>query len=144
MDWRWALFSFEGRLPRAPFWIILAAYLIGLPFVSVMLKRLSFLGPALALALDIAFYPAIIWIAFAVAAKRLHDRGKSASWLLLYALAPMLLGQIATGMTGIPTHGHSAILLSYMRWVLALWSSIELVILPGIRGPNRFGPEPGL
>ena len=49
-----------------------------------------------------------------VTAKRLHDRDRS-GWFMAIAAIP-LLG--------------------------AIWLLIEAGLLPGVRGPNRFGPDP--
>ncbi len=55
------------------------------------------------------------WINLAVSVQRLHDRDKSGFWLI-----PMLL--VPGGF---------------------IWMIIELGLLPGTPGPNRFGPPPG-
>jgi len=57
---------------------------------------------------------AIFWIGLAVAAKRWHDRGKSAWWILI-AFVPVIGG---------------------------LWYLIECGFLKGTSGANRFGSDP--
>lgn len=56
----------------------------------------------------------LAWIALAVAAKRWHDRNKSAVWVL-FAFVP-IIGQI--------------------------WALVELGFIKGTKGHNRFGPDP--
>lgn len=56
----------------------------------------------------------IAWPAIAVSVKRWHDRDKSGWWVLVN-LVP-LIGQ--------------------------LWALIDNGLMPGTRGPNRFGPAP--
>ena len=81
----------------------------------------------------------------AASVKRLHDRNRSAWWLLLVA------GFFVFGITDpffewtVHLRGNSAaiipILLTPML-VLLMWGMIEVQFLRGTRGPNRFGPDP--
>ncbi len=86
-----------------------------------------------------------IWSWLAVYVKRLHDRNKSAWWLLLYALLPGAMqiyaystthGMLVTDMTiiGKVTYGVAVL--------IGLWVFIELWCLRGTKGPNRFGNDP--
>jgi uncharacterized membrane protein YhaH (DUF805 family) len=56
----------------------------------------------------------IVLIAYTVAAKRLHDRGKTGWWLL-------------------------TVFVPVIGWA---WLALELFILPGSPGDNRYGPHP--
>ena len=56
----------------------------------------------------------LAWVVLAVAAKRWHDRNKSALWIL-FTLIP-IIGQI--------------------------WTLVELGFIRGTKGHNRFGPDP--
>ena len=56
----------------------------------------------------------LVWVWLAVAAKRWHDRNKSAVWIL-FVFIP-IIGQ--------------------------LWTFVELAFMRGTKGPNRFGPDP--
>ena len=56
----------------------------------------------------------LAWVMLAVAAKRWHDRNKSALWIL-FTLIP-IIGQI--------------------------WALVELGFIRGTKGHNRFGPDP--
>ena len=62
--------------------------------------------------LFIALVP--VWIQLAVTAKRWHDRDKSAWWILIY-LIPIIGG--------------------------GTWTIVELGLLKGAKGDNRFGPD---
>jgi hypothetical protein len=55
-----------------------------------------------------------MWICLAVMAKRYHDRGKSAWWILIF-LIPIVGG---------------------------IWQWIELGLLRGDEGSNDYGPDP--
>jgi uncharacterized membrane protein YhaH (DUF805 family) len=118
------LFSFEGRINRAKFWLVL----LGIAVVEIIVLGATG-GSAYLTATDptmvmqsmsstgyipfIIFIP-LFWLGLAVNVKRWHDRDKSGWWVLIN-LVPVIGG---------------------------LWSLIETGFLPGTRGSNRFGPDP--
>jgi uncharacterized membrane protein YhaH (DUF805 family) len=77
--------------------------------------------------------------------RRLHDRGKSA-WSLLGVYGPMLLVMLLVAVfrifpsDGAPGYALVALMLAAMAAVL--WFIVQLFLLPGTTGPNRFGPDP--
>ena len=89
---------------------------------------------------------------FAVFVKRMHDRNKSASWLLVFVALPWVLdvAVLATGsVQGLPQGlfvGPVGIIVRGVAYVIAclicFWAFIELYFLRGTRGENRFGPDP--
>ncbi|MDR3527367.1 MAG: DUF805 domain-containing protein [Rhizomicrobium sp.] len=88
---------------------------------------------------------------FAVFVKRLHDRNKSASWLLVFVALPWVLDIVvlATGSVGGLPQGLFVGPVGIVRGVayvlvclIGLWAFIELYFLRGTRGENRFGPDP--
>lgn len=87
-----------------------------------------------AAALLAALYLVAVWINLAVYAKRLHDRNRSAWWLLLYVGLPAVLDV----KIGTPGHGvfHAVAIL------IGLWVFIDLWCLRGTRGSNRYGVDP--
>jgi len=121
------LWSWEGRIGRGRFWlgvvlVILMsiafgviAGLLGIPFDTGTGPVAEDISAAGALYLFAAFI-AVAYAQLAVYAKRFHDRGKSAWWVLI-AFVP-LIG--------------------------FLWVVIELGMLPGDPGPNTYGPPPEL
>jgi len=88
----------------------------------------------------------------AVYLKRLHDRNKGASWLLLYFVLPWVLNAVVW--FGGPMRGGFPLGLfvgpigivrgaAYLgALVIALWVFIELYFFRGTKGDNRFGPDP--
>lgn len=102
------LFSFRGRMPRSAFW--LNFLLVSAAFVALLIVLEQQFGRASSLVL----YPPLLWILTSLAAKRLHDRGWSAWWLLVLV---------------IPVLG-------------PLWMFVELGLRRGTTGENHFGPDP--
>src|SRR5258707_15739338 len=145
------LFSFEGRINRAKFWLVALAFLIGGDFILmkslfVLADNLSDADPAtIATLLPILFYAITyplfavsMWIYAATTIKRLHDRNKSGWWFVPFGVLPVLLPEVA-GRLGQP---NPALLLRTIAFVLSLWSFVETLCLRGTRRPNRFGPDP--
>jgi uncharacterized membrane protein YhaH (DUF805 family) len=75
----------------------------------------------------------------AVSIRRLHDRNKSAWWLLFYVLAPILLETIAA-----LDDLDSAWMVTMTAFARAIpiWAFIDVGCLRGTYGTNRFGPDP--
>jgi uncharacterized membrane protein YhaH (DUF805 family) len=113
-----ALFGFTGRLSRAGFWetvasILLIDVLIVLGAMYVADSR----PPGAEVLLQAAPWAVAIltvWGSLATSIKRLHDRGRP-GWLILVALIPVL------------------------GW---LWLLVDLFLLEGDEGRNRYGRPP--
>ena len=118
-------FAMSGRINRKTFWLtgIIGVFLVEISYelvVNGMLLATSTMLPLneaiLFIAMLATLFPFMVfslWTSLALNFKRIHDRGRSA-WFLLIALIP-LIG--------------------------ALWLLIELGFLRGTVGENRFGPE---
>ncbi len=91
-----------------------------------------------ALALLALVYLVAVWINLAVYAKRLHDRNRSAWWLLLYVGAPALLNGFNMHGHGLPGTG----IAGGIAGLIGLWVFIDLWCLRGTRGSNRYGVDP--
>jgi uncharacterized membrane protein YhaH (DUF805 family) len=137
-------FSFRGRAGRAAFWLVSLTWgVLGLGFdaiwsatgaAQVQVGRNHFVDVAFALPLLVMLVSCV-----AIAVKRLHDRNRSAWWILLFYVAPPVLQAIA------PLDAlESVVMVSLMilSGALSLWALIELGCLRGTRGPNRHGPDP--
>ena len=118
------LFSFDGRFSRSQYW----GYAYGIPtlislfaFIPILILMMvseggepnGFLMGILGL-VALAIYIPAVWIGYAGAAKRFHDRGKS-GWMSLIAFIP---------------------------YVGAIWILVECGCLAGTPGPNLYGPDP--
>jgi uncharacterized membrane protein YhaH (DUF805 family) len=110
----WVLFSFDGRIPRRTYWgASIAVTLAFYAFVFVLAAVFGEDSPATKAGFILG-YLLMIWMTFAIAAKRWHDRDKSAWWILI-SLIP-LIGPI--------------------------WAFIENGCLRGTYGHNDYGPDP--
>jgi uncharacterized membrane protein YhaH (DUF805 family) len=101
---------------------------------------------SIALVAIIAIIAAYFWAVLAVYAKRLHDRAKSAWWLLGYVALPAVLqGYAYSTATG---HMNAASMtlpgkVAYgIAVLIGLWVFIELYCFKGTKGANRFGDDP--
>jgi len=103
-----ALNLWRGRGGRRSAWLGAAALLAAFAAGFVLLET------AVGWDSTLLLYPPFFWAAFTLAARRLHDRGRSALWLL--ALGVPLLGP--------------------------LWLGFEMAFLRGTPGPNRWGAPP--
>ncbi len=162
MNVRQVFFSFSGRINRADYWrlIILLAFavlcaglLTGL-VLSAAGRVLGWQGNHIfalgfgSLSLDIPAIGGLGTIAFKsgiaallvcvpVSVKRLHDRGKSGWWLLVFFAAPAILSStVAVAGEGLQP------VLEAAGAALSVWAFAELACLRGTAGPNAYGDDP--
>ena len=112
------LLSADWRASRSEFWLVL----IGGWLSNAVLLLVMFIWTATAFGpldptdlLLVAFGLLASWMTGAVCIRRLHDRDKSAWWLLLFL---------------IPVIG-------------PIWLFVEMGLLEGTPGPNRYKTYPG-
>jgi uncharacterized membrane protein YhaH (DUF805 family) len=133
------LFTYDGRINRAKFWIAVLAFVV-ISIVIVMLLFIPVLG-WIAAALG---YIAMLVAGVMVGIKRLHDRDKTGWWMLLFVGVPVVLGGVTAGMNfyldeDVSTGGT---LLSMLSLAISIWAFVELGCLRGTDGPNAYGPDP--
>jgi uncharacterized membrane protein YhaH (DUF805 family) len=122
--WSELFLSASGRLARTPFWIATAI------LIALAATYEAWVGPTLHWLTGWVVYPGLLYCAACVLSKRLHDRGRSGWWaaLVLFALVAVW-----------PTpHGFGAFLFT----LILAWATIELGVMQGEDGANRFGPSP--
>ncbi|HYL72948.1 MAG TPA: DUF805 domain-containing protein [Bryobacteraceae bacterium] len=145
MDWGGFLLGFQGRINRAKYWLgtawsMLLLFLWGLIVGSLERSmEVGTRGPLYTLAFAALFV--LLVPAAAIAVKRLHDRAKSGLWLLLLYLAPALLVffGLGWGWAGIGA-GQTVAIAVVMA--LSVWMLVELGVLAGTVGRNKYGPDP--
>ncbi len=166
MDWVWYLFSFEGRINRAKYWL---ATLIILGWMILALLLLAGISAAFGighgLSIDLfgisasielndnvsastaRWFPWVItvpmtaafaWCYAAASIKRLHDRMRSGWWMVPFVVAPGLFDHLKE----LLADSHAVAVLGLVMFVLYIWGFVELYFLRGTRGPNRLGPDP--
>ena len=136
INWLHLLFATRGRIGRASWWIA-SCVLMAIGFAV-----LSAIGKNIVLAVVLALLGLlIVYSLLAVAVKRLHDRNKRGWWVLLFALAPIMLASTVSAFDE-----ELDPILNYAAWaivlVLALWALLEFGLMPGTAGLNRYGPDP--
>lgn len=122
-DWKWLLFSFEGRISRREYWKGSMLMALGCAAVSMVLGvGLAFtqyfwkvdLTIALPIMVVVLVLPPAVWASLGLGIKRIHDRNKSGYWVLI----------------------------AFVPYIGAIWTFIEWGCLVGTKGPNDFGPDP--
>jgi uncharacterized membrane protein YhaH (DUF805 family) len=142
---RWARsFSFHGRTGRLGYWRTTLGLVVASSLVWVMaISGVMALGP-LAGWLLLLMLP-VLAVNIAVAVRRLHDRGKSGWWLLVFCAMPYaLIGGAQLLINGDRRMAHPQIALAVLGMFLValgleIWGWIEIGFLRGRRGPNRYG-----
>jgi uncharacterized membrane protein YhaH (DUF805 family) len=108
MTWVSLFGRLRGRIPRSTYWRAMifasATFIVAFLVLEANVSRTS----------TLLVYPPFFWATLALSAKRYHDLGRSAAWLLLLA---------------IPLVG-------------VAWVAFELGFRRGTRGENRYGPDP--
>ena len=170
MNWGHYFFSFSGRINRAKAWLFVLVA-IGFDIVAVTLIMLAFgfehianvmqhkepptvlSGNAVAVAVCLIVglaVLALVFSAFAVVVKRLHDRDKSALWLVVFYLIPFILNgyRLSTVFEAMRS-GEMAYAGSPLGTVaggiaalISLWAFVEIYCLSGTNGDNRYGADP--
>ena len=139
------LFGFHGRATRSEWWLfILIFFAYNFAVTAICVYIFGFLGLLIGWVLMVV----MLWPALAVSERRLHDRGKSGWWLLLFYLGPIVLSAVKLAMTGDmgviayknPTA--PATIISLVSFAITLWALIELGVLRGTHGDNKYGPDP--
>jgi uncharacterized membrane protein YhaH (DUF805 family) len=135
------LFSFYGRINRAPFWLTSLA-MFGVFFVLLVFLFTPAGGNVVArlgdpLSFAVLLVPGILmfWIGLAIGVKRLHDRNKSGAWIVLFWIVPLIL-LAASGLGG------ALRLLALPGYAIWIWGTVDMGFLRGTVGANQFGPDP--
>lgn len=149
MDWQTLLFGFRGRINRAKYWLSMLVYVV----VGLLLGLVGLVtGRVTGFQVPSRIVELVIFVSsLAVTVKRLHDRDKSAWWLLAYYLVPSILIAIALaaafvgidGLGGMAAGWGFLVKLAILgAFAFSLWFFVDLACLRGTKGYNRFGPDP--
>ena len=184
------LFGFRGRINRAKYWLAVLIYSISstaLGLVGIVAGQINDLqlpvlipsalpsaglvpaaGQSMGWSVVTVVYGLAVSIsAFLVCAKRLHDRGKSAWWLLVFFVLPTVLLGIGMGIAVASGSWCPSLLCikhvftipfmvpfsMHFMWPFVLpfflvgmgiqiWGLVEFGCMRGTIGPNGYGPDP--
>ncbi|MEO6378881.1 MAG: DUF805 domain-containing protein [Caulobacteraceae bacterium] len=124
IDWTQLFFSSSGRLARTPFLVAAAVLIVVLAVYDAAA------GVALHWLTGWVVYPVLIFCSACVLSKRLHDRGRSGWWAAVILIAFGAAWQSPRGYPGV------------VGCLVIVWTVVELGLLSGEQGANRFGPNP--
>ena len=160
MDIQTILFSFKGRIGRGTYWLSIVPVIVAVHFITFApILIVGFIvgteSEEIPDSILIAGFAAqLIWLAglwpmLAVGSKRLHDRNKRGWWLLVWWLLPFWLffGGFGIDFVSDPNivlragYFSTGLIMMFASLLIALWGIVELGILPGTKGPNRFGND---
>jgi uncharacterized membrane protein YhaH (DUF805 family) len=117
------LLSSAGRLARGPFLVVAAA-------LVALTALFEATPPTLHLLTGWFVYPGLLFVGACVLSKRLHDRGRSGWWAAVILLAVVIVWPYPLGF------------FDFLFSLVLVWGAIELGVMGGEQGANRFGPNP--
>jgi uncharacterized membrane protein YhaH (DUF805 family) len=169
----WLLFSFNGRINRVQFWLgcvlggvagamLLFVLALGAPPLNAFAKPSGGIAQVLTTASFMFGAPLLLmsWIGAALQTKRLHDRGRSALWMMapmlpalmvvfsLVSTAAQILHAVQVGAFAGGEVLIAAAMASAGMWMLILtlvhlFMFVDLGCMPGKPGQNKYGNPPG-
>ena len=137
--------QFSGRAPRAEYWWFYLGYLI----LAVLLNFLT--GISEIFALFAIVYLALVIPMIAVGVRRLHDIDRTGWWLMApilpYAIGFAMMFPAMVSGAADPANPFNMAGLGLASIFLLLGVAMAITIfifslLPGTKGPNRYGPDP--
>ena len=125
VSWSELFFSANGRTSRLQSLIGAGVLLAAAAFYEALVEDLI---PRLLTGWLV--YPALIYCGACVLSKRLHDRGRSGWW------SALILVSVAA------VWPHPAGFFDFPFFVVLVWALVDLAMLPGEQGANRYGQSP--
>jgi len=144
----------SGRISRRGFWLGFIGLLViellfnlwlgltmgGIDYTNPDAAHLTKSGFQLALLINLIFtFPL-----FVILAKRFHDRNKGAIWAVPFLLAYLaVIGASIVGWLGMDTPpAPPGLAIAFVETALLIWILIELGLMRGTPGVNRYGADP--
>jgi len=137
------MFGASGRINRAKYWVSFIRYsLAGLLVAAILFITAGIAAPLLIVTAVVTLIPWLLW-GIAITTERLHDRDRSAWWLIVFYLVPGLLNELAktarfAGVAGTALY----YILGPTAFALTIWGFAEIGCLRGTAGSNTYGPDP--
>ena len=123
VDWGEIFFSALGRAPRTPSWIATVILVVFAALYETIPSLLHWLSGWFV-------YPVLIYCGACVLSKRLHDRGRSGWWAALVLFATVAVWPQPNSF------------FDFFFTLVIIWAVIDLGVMPGEAGTNRYGPNP--
>jgi uncharacterized membrane protein YhaH (DUF805 family) len=130
-------FSFRGRIGRGDFWLLFAGGVV-----------LWLVASVIATFVAVVFWFAGTVILLSAAARRLHDRDKSALYLFLFFGVPSFLNMWLSRdrpsgeLRIVVFSGGTGSVLDFLCLAISIWMIVELGCMHGSIGPNQYGADP--
>jgi uncharacterized membrane protein YhaH (DUF805 family) len=137
------LFGASGRISRAKYWRSVLIYIgAGMMTAVILFTAAGIAAPLLVIMVVIVLIPWLLW-GFSFTTRRLHDRDKSAWWLVVFYLLPGGLGKFAGSIWFSQAAGLAPnYIMTLASFVLTIWGFVEIGCLRGTAGSNTYGPDP--
>ena len=155
------LFSFKGRINRKPWWLATIAVGLTASVITAIIEVIARTSgqtaidpvtnqvePTGLLGMLVGLVGLVnMWIAFALSAKRLHDRDRTGWWLIWQLLILILAVILVVVAIAVPQEQGAvwyalAGAACLAAFVVSVWLFVQIGFLRGTQGPNRFGPDP--
>jgi uncharacterized membrane protein YhaH (DUF805 family) len=136
-------FVFKGRIGRRRYWSLTLLYMSALVMGMAAFIATGILLDAkstdafifVPVGIGVVFFGSMSAAISGIAVRRLHDRGKTGYWLMLYFFAPSWLIKHAD------IEGAGLVFLAAALGAV-IWAVVDLGVLRGQAGSNAFGPDP--
>jgi uncharacterized membrane protein YhaH (DUF805 family) len=137
------LFGAGGRINRAKYWRSVFIFVVaGLMTAVILFSAAGIAAPLFVAMVVLVLIPWLLW-GFSVTTERLHDRDESAWWLVVFYLAPGVLGQTAKATWFAASAGTVLhCILALTAFALTVWGFVEIGCLRATAGRNTYGPDP--
>lgn len=123
--------SFKGRIGRARYWALTSLCMLAFTvayFLMIVGIKYASDGPvvsAVTAIMSVVIFLATWGAVSGVGVRRLHDRGKSGYWIILYYFVPFILAIAAMDPNG------QRDFLDIIALLVLIWAMIDLGILEG-------------
>jgi len=155
------LLSFKGRINRKPWWLATIAAGLAASIITAIIEIIArssgqtAIDPVTNQVEPTGIFGVLVgvvglvnmWIAFALGAKRLHDRDRTGWWLIWQLLILVLAVILVVVAVTVPQEQRAvwyalAGAAGLAAFVISVWLFVQIGFLRGTSGPNRFGPDP--
>ena len=155
------LLSFKGRINRKPWWLATIAAGLAASIITAIIEIIArssgqtAIDPVTNQVEPTGIFGVLVgivglmnmWIAFALGAKRLHDRDRTGWWLIWQFLILVLAVILVVVAVAVPQEQGAvwyalAGAAGLAAFVISVWLFVQIGFLRGTSGPNRFGPDP--